>query len=532
MTARAKILESAMHRQLWILVLGLLLAGLVPAQAVAAPGDVVNCTQPINFSNTPGFISGDPVMLADPAGRVHLFYVERTIGQPDVQPDVPDTLLYSVWDGETWSQPVDIFLSPRELDNKRINGPKAVLDARGNIHLIWIGPDFRLFYSSAHATQAGAAGNWLSPTLLALDQSGTQLSADIAFSAPNTLHVLYASGTGGAAQDDNRTNRAVTYIRSDDGGVTWSDPVDIFTVIDPTRGASNLRLLTDPGGPLYATWTEWDATGNGQVIYFARSLDGGRKWEAPVALDRRTGDEYERDWTSPVKLDDGNLMVLWEGGQRAYPQTQYSRDGGLNWSSPIDTFYWLIGDNGPGEFARDSSGRLHVFLPRRIREGYDDRCDTFPRCRDWPSSGSIWHSVWEGGANWREPKPSGDFIAQDIGGNFTAVAISEGNRLHTAWFDYTIKELFLMQCDIEDAPAIAAVPWAELTPTPAPTPTATPPVVLPTPTRLPAPEPLSDPGSNISQGVSPDLLILLGLGPAVLLLAAAIFGDFWRRNRI
>jgi hypothetical protein len=469
----------------------------------------------------------------DPAGAVHLFWTERVAGSPNAQPDTPDTLMYARWEDGRWSQPLDIFFSPREVYNKRVNSPRAVMDKAGTIHLIWIGPDYRLFYSSAPASSANSAQAWRPQELIAYDQAGTQFSADIAYGPPDTLHILYGAGTGGGLPADNRTNRAVVYIRSEDGGATWSDPVDVFTILDPTHGPSNIRLYADPLGPLYATWTEWDSSGNGQAIYFARSPDGGHTWQPAVVLDRRIGEEYERDWTALEKLDDGSLVALWEGGSRAYPQSQYSYDGGENWSRPIDTFYWLIADNGFAEFERDSAGRLHVFLSRRIREGLEDRCDSFPRCGDWESTNTLWHSVWEGGTNWREPRPAGDFIAPGIGGNYPSVATSLGNKLFAVWFGYTEGEIELMQCEIEDAPALASVPWPVQTPSPTQVAVATHPAPSPTSTRAVPPAPLSSPEPAAPQGLPPEMIVALGLGPAIVLVVAAVFGErLLRRNRV
>jgi hypothetical protein len=71
----------------------------------------------------------------------------------------------------------------------------------------------------------------------------------------------------------------------------------------------------------------------------------------------------------------------------------YSYDGGVTWSEPIDTFPWLIGENGFVEFAYDSNNSLHLFVAQRVREGYSERGDRI----------GLWHSVWEGGTRWREP---------------------------------------------------------------------------------------------------------------------------------
>jgi len=99
---------------------------ILPAGAAAAPGDVVSCTMPLNLSNSPDFNSSDPLLVADQTGVAHLFWTERLTGPPNAQPDAPDTLMYSRWEDGRWSQPLDIFFSPTNVFNKRINAPRAV----------------------------------------------------------------------------------------------------------------------------------------------------------------------------------------------------------------------------------------------------------------------------------------------------------------------------------------------------------------------------------------------------------------------
>ncbi|MCC9076759.1 hypothetical protein FKZ61_011635 [Litorilinea aerophila] len=501
------------------LALGMGLWGSAPV--LAAPGDIVDCRPPFNLSNSPGYVSVDPFLLSDPTGVVHLFWAERTIGEPGDIPNVPDALMYSRWDGERWSKPVDIFISPRQYFNRRIAGIRGVMDQQGFIHLVWMGPDNTFFYSAARADRAGSAQGWLPPLLLGDDQSGTQFSVDIAYEPPRALHILYG-------RSQPQVNRTVTYIRSVDGGATWSEPVDVYTFLDFERGASNVRLLTEPPGKVYATWTEWDSSGNGQAVYFARSLDSGSTWEEPVRLAERVGDEYERDWTTLAVLEPGRLVALWEGGFRAYPQTQYSDDGGATWSAPIDTFFWLIADNGFGEFVRDSTGRLHVFLVRRIREGYSHLCGRFVGCRG--DGNTIWHSVWEAGVNWRDPRPVGGFHDS----NFISVAMNLGNQLFLSWFNYdnpeTSLDIFTMQCTVEGAPALAPQPWPAVD-MPTPTPVAT---AWPTPTPLPevtaTPAPVVSVQATPVGRSNPATPLLVGALPSLALLVLAVMVERIRRR--
>jgi hypothetical protein len=410
------------------------------------------------MSQSVGYVSADPLVLSDVSGATHLFWAERMIGARDANPNVPDSLMYARWhpdqNGGEWSKPIDIFISSPQNFNKRVNSISGVIDDHGFIHLLWLGPDNTFFYSFARADNAGSAQAWYPAHLIDNEQTGAQYSADVAYTSPNIVHIVYG-------RSENNVNRTLAYVRSVDHGLTWSSPVDLYTFLDFERGASNVRLQVD-GNKLYATWTEWDSSGNGQAIYFARSLDAGLRWETPVMLAARAEGDYERDWTKIEVLGEGHLVAFWAGGFRAYPQAQYSTDGGVTWTEPIDTLFWLIADNGFAEFVQDSEGRHHIFLARRIREGYDEVCSRFPQCSG--TGNAIWHSVWESGPNWREPKPV-DFTFSPV--NFISTAISQGNQLTFAWFDYTDLEVNVMRCEIEGVRTLEVVLMPTITPTPA-----------------------------------------------------------------
>jgi hypothetical protein len=459
----------------------------------------------INMSNSEGFTSTDPFLLSDPSGIVHLFWAEKITFAPGNQ---PDTIMYTAWDGVNWYNPIDIRYSPPSTGNMLVSYPHAVIDEFGKIHLIWLEqpnfPNYTLYYSSVNSWEAGIARAWSSPIVLANDLTGTKYSIDIAYRASQELHILYARGQTGLASS---RDRSVVYLKSIDNGFSWSQPLEIYTVMDNERGASDTRLLLENPGNIYATWTEWDATGNGQVVYFARSLDNGLTWEKPLQLSVRTGDEYERDWTQLALIGENQLVAIWEGGFRAYRHAMYSYDGGATWSEPIDTFPWLIGDNGFVEFARDSSGKLHVFLAQRIREGFSNRFGTL----------GLWHSSWEGGKLWRDP----NLVTKDGGAeNITnpKIAIVNGNKIVATWYGSQIYEIMVLTGEILHAPHIPSEPWNTSNPIQEMSPT--PPQVLPELTPTTQSNPLQEEvidrspsqnnsGSAVLYGALPSIIVII-----------------------
>lgn len=493
-------------------ILHILAAIASPSLVSAADGDVVGCTPDFNISQSPDNTSADPFLVADPTGLVHLFWAELLPGSAGAS-NVPDTLMYSVWNGTSWSTPVDLFLSPPEFFNRRVMGIRAVLDDERVLHLLWQGPDYTLYYSQAPADEAGNARAWKPELQLTREEAGAQFSSFIAYEPPSTLHIAYGQGTS------NTENRSVVYIRSTDRGVTWSEPIELIRMAAPGTGPSNVRLLVGQPGDVYASWTEWDMTGNGQAIYFTRSSDSGLTWADPIVLDRRQGEEYERDWSTLALLGENALVAFWEGGFRAYRQAQYSYDGGATWTDPIDTLDWLIADNGFAEFARDSAGRLHLFVLQRVREGNVDK----------GRREGLWHTMWEGNQQWREP----ELVGSQTPANLVSVAISGGNQLFaatTGTFDY---EIHIRRCTIQGAPAIAPqLPVTEATSPDTdagtlPVVEATPPVSSGEPeATLPAIEFSQTPVNETDPG-SP---LILGIAAPLFLVAITVAGYVLRRR--
>ena len=490
----------------WLLILTALAAFLFPRQA-RAQADEITWSRVINISNSPDFTSTDPFLLADPAGKAHLFWAEKVSNDPGNQ---PDTIMYAYWDGVTWSSPIDIVFSPPATGNLLTIYPHAILDDIGQIHLFWIEqpnyPNYTLFHSYAFASQAYSARAWSPAQVITEDLTGTKYSIDVAARPNGEIHLLHARVRQGFSPPEDR---AVAYLRSDDRGLSWTEPVDIWSIPDTESGASDTRLLLADPGKVYATWTEWDGTGNGQAVHFARSLDNGLTWDRPVRLSERVGDEYERDWARLASLGDDQLVVMWEGGYRAYRHAMYSNDGGVTWSKPIDTFPWLIGENGFVEFAYDSNGRLHLFIAQRVREGYTER----------GSRMGLWHSIWEGGTRWREPV----YVSQGGGAeNMTnpKVAIIQGNKIVAAWYGSHIYEIMVMTGTITSANYLQAItrdtPRTSVQPTPQPIVTLQPSdtVIVPTPilfdTSMPSNTAMS-PASYVLFGSLPVLLIVVSI---------------------
>ncbi|MCX3060688.1 sialidase family protein [Streptomyces beihaiensis] len=145
------------------------------------------------------------------------------------------------------------------------------------------------------------------------------------------------------------------FSRTTDGGKTWSKPKAIFPTGERSQTIGN-RVVVDPRHPdtLYdfANWIVRPNTPNSEhdQLAFVKSTDGGATWSAPKAIADmnvvgvadpntgaavRTGDIIPEAAVGP----DGSLHLVWQDAQfsgGAYDEIGYttSRDGGATWSAP------------------------------------------------------------------------------------------------------------------------------------------------------------------------------------------------------
>ena len=139
----------------------------------------------------------------------------------------------------------------------------------------------------------------------------------------------------------------VVLQRSDDGGSTWQPPVHVNAAAEPVaaEGENRPKLAFGAGPEIYVTWTSPTSAQFTGDIRFARSLDGGKTWSAPVVVhhDRQLithrfesliVDPKGRLWAAWV--DKRDLKVAEEAG-KAYRGAAiyyaYSDDRGSTWSS-------------------------------------------------------------------------------------------------------------------------------------------------------------------------------------------------------
>jgi len=472
-------------------------------------------TTPVNVSNNPT-ASWFPDLAVDSLGNVHMVWCETT---PLEGGGHKEQVYYSMWDDQTWSTPSDIVPPSPDIIRNAI-----AADQMGNLHMLFGGSvpsigHLNMFYKRALVEEAWSAAQWSAPHRISQSDS---YRGDIVIDSKGVIHVTYDERVGYESEADSEAFLPVVvsdiiYRHSTDGGQTWSYPVNLSS--SSRTGSSRVQMEIDSSETIHITWDEgWELLGRGDPIYgsYTFSTDGGETW-APVA-----SVSYPDSANAQLTVGSdgsGGVMLVWRTTSRDEIFYQWSSDGGNSWAPPA-----VI----PGIFARpwwtefdmydmatDSGGHIHLVVVGRLSPE-EDRL-------------GVYHLEWDG-ASWSPPTA----IYWGAGfPEYPKIIISEGNKLHVAWFvrddpEEGNREVWYSSSQ-SASPAQTPVP----PPTSTPTPTATP-LATATPTATPYPT-LAPVGTALPDGLyteSDELLrLLVGLAPVLILVTAILVIRFvWLRR--
>lgn len=287
------------------------------------------------------YVNNATNLVADVYGTAHLTWLNfpRAVGPSGDQV----LMYYSQWDGQTWTTPVDIFVG---TNTDPLGGSVLLPTDDGYLHVFWIS-NARLMHSIAWGGDATRPQAWSSPETAVAFSYPLFTPFDAAIDSKGHFHVVVTVRVGN-----------LYYLRSEDQGRTWTDPVAITNVAaNIATYMPKIAIATD--GRIHVVWAEVDPNDNsartGQVKY-TFSVDDGDTWSEPLDF----GGPAHGD-PNVAAFGANDVYVAWNGGVASEGGRffRYSRDGGITWSDRIK-FSERRGLSNYPSIVSDSLGRLHL----------------------------------------------------------------------------------------------------------------------------------------------------------------------------
>jgi hypothetical protein len=328
-----------------------------------------------------------PITLCDPYQNIHIFWADHSEGTAAIyyRNDISGNL----------STPVDILLSANPY---YLLG--TISSKFDTIHLTWVdGPAVaKLYYSRAPISAADNAHNWLPPQML--DQGVFNSSVQV--SPAGTVHILYDR------TDENQRFHEVIHIKSEDDGLSWSDPTVIFSTTFSEAAYVRLETAVDGRGRIHigVTLRSTDYGAFSEVGYI-RSDENVEEWSEYTRIQNVPSAWQGVEWIAPYAFGDDEIHLTWHDPHRLHIG---SSDGGLTWSEPDEILSLGAAFGGPNYLTQDSSGKIYA-LVAEINDLF-----LVPREDD----------------HWGEPDPLGALPIDPHGQFITAC---QGNQLHATFWD-------------------------------------------------------------------------------------------------
>ena len=316
---------------------------------------------------------GDPVLIFDSKGVVHLTYLTVTIGFPDFNSTMALRYAYSEDGGETWTE------SEKLIDTGSID-PINPINSERLVDKEWLAidrsdksPYFDDVYMQYVEFLPDTLGNVNASILMKKKPAGNNTFTDDIIKV-NSQEYILAQYSSLAVDNDGQVHAFFMGITPDeqpsfyhalstDGGATFSpetkisdfhlpgmaidEPSNVIPGIDSTRiyPCPHMRADISGGiydGNLYAVWTAngvSEKVTEGVDIYFTKSEDGGATWSTPIILNDNLDTETHQFFPSLHVNGQGTVIATWydrrddiDGLNTHYYMT-YSFDGGETFES-------------------------------------------------------------------------------------------------------------------------------------------------------------------------------------------------------
>src|SRR6266571_4709639 len=272
--------------------------------------------------------AGDPAVVSGPAGT--FWYANIAFDRTDAANSV--AVSRSTNGGASWSTHF-VVQTPANQGTAIFNDKEWIgadpSDSTGNTaYVTWT-----LYKGSSSAivisktTDGGVT--WSAPHRISNVFTDDQGST-VVVSKTGTVYVTFETFNG--------STDSVAFAVSTDGGATFTTRLiaPVSDIPSPLPGATfrddSFPALALDGSTLHVVWSNWNGT-NADVVYM-RSTNGGASWSSPVTIGGGAGDQFF-PW---IAARNGVAYASWmnrASGDTYSIAGAASTNGGASWSSPV-----------------------------------------------------------------------------------------------------------------------------------------------------------------------------------------------------
>jgi hypothetical protein len=299
-----------------------------------------------------------PEIVADTGEGMHIFWSQVSAPDPEVvtpESERQSSIFYAKQEGGVWSRPGAVLKSPEGQAEQ----PAAAIDGQGRLLVVWSASKAGIIYFSwADTAQADNASEWAKPQALPLP-GRIGRTPDIVVDLDGALYVAYTVPIN--------DGRGIYVTRSLDAGQTWSKPALAFDGASVDwEMVDSPQLAVSGDGRLHLIWEKRGilAGNENQGLYYARSEDGGQTWSQAVEMGNKS-----ISWKQIFSIGEHTLHRVWQessGGSMIIWHDQ-SLDSGFAWSRP-DIISSFLGTFGLTSFSLDRTGQLHLLQVAKREE--------------------------------------------------------------------------------------------------------------------------------------------------------------------